>query len=232
MNRSTLDPNVLDAEPTSRTLAGELLSLAPRRAREFAKGALPAESLDQLFRLARTYNEWSTREVDDQTIHELYELLKWGPTAANSSPARFVWVKSPEGKEKLASLAMDANQAKILAAPVTVIIGYDLAFAETMPKLFPARGEMLREFYREPTVAAETAKRNSSLQGAYLIIAARTLGLDCGPMSGFDNAGVDHEFFAGTRVQSNFICSLGYGKPGTPFPRNPRLSFEEAGHWA
>jgi 3-hydroxypropanoate dehydrogenase len=232
MNRSTQDPNVLDAEPTSRTMAAELLSLAPRRAREFATGALPAQSLDQLFRLARTYNEWSTREVDDQAIHELYELLKWGPTAANSSPARFVWVKSAEGKEKLASLAMDANQAKILAAPVTVIIGYDHAFAETMPKLFPARGEMLREFYRGPTVAAETAKRNSSLQGAYLIIAARALGLDCGPMSGFDNAGVDYEFFAGTRIQSNFICSLGYGKPGTPFPRNPRLSFDDAGWWA
>ncbi|HZX71768.1 MAG TPA: malonic semialdehyde reductase, partial [Rhodanobacter sp.] len=153
-------------------------------------------------------------------------------TAANSSPARFAWVKSPEGKAKLSALAMEANRAKIMAAPVTVIVGHDLAFAEAMPQLFPARGEMLREFYREPTVAAETAMRNSSLQGAYLLIAARALGLDCGPMSGFDNAGVDREFFAGTRVQSNFICSLGYGKPGTPFPRNPRLSFGEAGWWA
>lgn len=232
MNLSDLDPNVLDAESTSRTVVAELASLALAPPRATPKGVLPAASLDQLFRLARTYNEWSAREVDDQTVQELYELLKWAPTAANSSPARFVWVKSVEGKAKLAALAMDANQAKILAAPVTVIIGHDLAFAETMPKLFPARGEALRELFRQPAVAEETAKRNSSLQGAYLITAARALGLDCGPMSGFDNAGVDREFFAGTRIQSNFICSLGYGKPGTPFPRNPRLSFDEAGRWA
>jgi len=232
MDHSNLQSNVLDVEPTSRTAAAERTSLAPLLPLAAPKGVLPATSLDQLFRLARTYNEWSAREVDDQTIHELYELLKWGPTAANSSPARFAWVKSPEGKAKLSALAMEANRAKIMAAPVTVIVGHDLAFAEAMPQLFPARGEMLREFYREPTVAAETAMRNSSLQGAYLLIAARALGLDCGPMSGFDNAGVDREFFAGTRVQSNFICSLGYGKPGTPFPRNPRLSFGEAGWWA
>jgi len=231
MNRSNIQSNVLDLDPAGRAVASEPVTrLLPAPAA--ATGALSAVSLDQLFRLARTYNEWSDREVDDQTIHELYGLFKWGPTAANSTPARFVWVKSAEGKQKLSALAMDANRAKILAAPVTAIIGYDLAFAETMPKLFPARGEMLREFYREPTVAAETAKRNSSLQGAYLIIAARALGLDCGPMSGFDNAGVDREFFAGTRIQSNFICSLGYGKPNTPFPRNPRLSFDEVGRWA
>jgi nitroreductase len=132
----------------------------------------------------------------------------------------------------LSALAMGANQAKILLAPVTVIIAYDLAFAETMPKLFPARGEAMRELFRQPAIAEATAKRNGSLQGAYLILAARALGLDCGPMSGFDNAGVDREFFAGTRIQSNFICSLGYGKSGTPFPRNPRLSFDEAGWWA
>lgn len=228
MNLPLLDSSLLDAD----RLTAELRRAPRRRADADTKTALPAASLDQLFRHARTYNEWDSRAVDEQTIHALYELLKWGPTAANSSPARFVWVKSPEGKAKLAALAMDANQSKILAAAVTVIIGYDLAFAETMPKLFPARGEMLREFYREPTVAAETALRNSSLQGAYLIMAARALGLNCGPMSGFDNAGVDREFFAGTHVQSNFICSLGYGKPGTPFPRNPRLSFEEAGRWS
>lgn len=232
MNLSNLAPNVIDSEPTSRRLAAELANLAHSRPHVITEGTLPAASLDQLFRLARTYNEWSAQEVDDQTIHDLYELLKWGPTAANSNPARFVWVKSAEGKAKLAALAMDSNQAKILAAPVTVIVGHDLAFSERMPQLFPERGEMLREFYREPTVAAETAIRNSSLQGAYLIIAARALGLDCGPMSGFDNAGVDREFFAGTRIQSNFICSLGYGEPGTPYPRNPRLSFDEAGRWA
>lgn len=228
MNLPLLDSSILDTD----RLTAELQSVPLGRLHAVTNGALPAASLDQLFRQARTYNEWDSREVDDRTIHELYELLKWGPTAANSTPARFVWVKSAEGKAKLSALAMEGNRPKILAAPVTVIIGHDLAFAETMPKLFPARGEMLREFYREPTVAAETALRNSSLQGAYLIIAARALGLDCGPMSGFDNAGVDREFFAGSRIQSNFICSLGYGKPGTPFPRNPRLSFEEAGRWA
>lgn len=206
-------------------------SQVPLRPRS-TKGALPAASLDQLFRLARTYNEWSSRDVDAQTIHELYELLKWAPTAANSSPARLVWVKSAEGKQKLSALAMDANQPKILAAPVTVIIGYDLAFPETLPQLFPARGAALREYYQQPGVNEDTARRNSSLQGAYLILAARALGLDCGPMSGFDNAGVDRAFFAGTRIHSNFICSLGYGKPGTPFPRNPRLAFDRAGWWA
>lgn len=223
------DSSILDANPP----AARLRSVPSDRSHAVrSNGALPAASLDQLFRQARTYNEWDSRDIDDQTIHALYELLKWGPTAANSSPGRFVWVKSAEGKARLSALAMDANQAKILAAPVTVIIGYDLAFSETMPQLFPDRGEALRQFYQEPEIAEATAKRNSSLQGAYLLIAARALGLDCGPMSGFDNAAVDRAFFAGTRIRSNFICSLGYGKPGTPFPRNPRLSFSEAGRWA
>ena len=192
---------------------------------------LPSASLDQLFRLARTYNGWSPQDVDDRTIHELYELLKWGPTSANSCPARFVWVKSDAGKAKLAALAAEMNRHKILAAPVTAIIGYDLDFPESMPQLFPARGEMLRQMFRQPGMTESTAMRNGTLQGAYLIMAARALGLDCGPMSGFDNAAVDREFFAGTRIQSNFICCLGYGKPGATFPRNPRLSFEEAGRW-
>lgn len=216
------------ADARRRPEPGGLVPLHPRS----TKGALPAASIDQLFRLARTYNEWSSRDVDAQTIHELHELLEWAPTAANSSPARFVWVKSAEGKAKLSALAMDANQPKILAAPVTVIIGYDLDFPETMPKLFPARGAMLREYYQQPGVNEETAKRNSSLQGAYLILAARALGLDCGPMSGFENAAVDRAFFADTHIHSNFICSLGYGEPGTLFPRNPRLAFNEAGWWA
>jgi 3-hydroxypropanoate dehydrogenase len=193
---------------------------------------LPAASLDQLFRTARTYNEWSDRAVDEQTIHDLYDLLKWGPTSANSCPARFVWVRSPEGKSQLAALAAEQNRAKILAAPLTVIIGHDLDFPELMPKLFPARGEMMREMFRKPGLAEVTALRNGSLQGAYLIVAARALGLDCGPMSGFDNAGVDKAFFAGTRIQSNFICNLGYGKPNTVFPRNPRLTFAESGRFA
>jgi 3-hydroxypropanoate dehydrogenase len=193
--------------------------------------ALPQSALDQLFLTARTYNEWSDLPVDEQTVRELYDLFKWGPTSANSCPARFVWVRSSEGKSQLASLAAEMNRAKILAAPLTVIVGYDLAFPETMPKLFPARGEMMRQAFLKPGVAEVTAARNGSLQGAYLIIAARALGLDCGPMSGFDNAGVDRAFFSGTRIKSNFICSIGYGKKGTPFPRNPRLTFEEAGHF-
>jgi 3-hydroxypropanoate dehydrogenase len=191
--------------------------------------AIQSSAADQLFNEARTYSEWTDKPVDEEKVRELYDLLKWGPTSANCCPARFVWVRSADGKAKLAALAMELNRPKILAAPVTVIIAYDLAFPETMPKLFPARAEVMRQFFQQPGVAEVTAMRNSSLQGAYLIIAARALGLDCGPMSGFDNAGVDREFFAGTRIQSNFICSFGYGKPGTPYPRNPRLTFEEAG---
>ena len=194
--------------------------------------AIQHSAVNQLFNEARTYSEWTERPVDEQKVRELYDVLKWGPTSANCCPARFVWVRSADGKAKLAALAMEVNRPKILAAPVTVIIGYDLAFPETMPKLFPARAEVMRQFFQQPGVAEVTAMRNSSLQGAYLIIAARALGLDCGPMSGFDNAGVDREFFAGTRIQSNFICSLGYGKPSTPYPRNARLTFEEAGRFA
>jgi len=193
---------------------------------------LPAAALDQLFRTARTPNDWVQEAIADDTLHALYDLLKWGPTSANSSPARFVWVRSPEAKAQLAALAMEANRPKILAAPVTVIIGHDLDFPDTMLKLFPARGEMMRGYFLQPGVAEATAMRNGTLQGAYLIIAARSLGLDCGPMSGFDNAGVDKAFFAGTRIQSNFICCLGHGKPESIFPRNPRLTFDEAGRIA
>jgi 3-hydroxypropanoate dehydrogenase len=193
---------------------------------------LPAAALDQLFRAARTPNDWLDSPLSEDTVRSLYDLVKWGPTSANSSPARFVWVRSAEGKSLLASLAMDANRPKILAAPLTVIIGHDLDFPHTMPKLFPARGEMMRGYFQQPGVAQVTAMRNGSLQGAYLIVAARALGLDCGPMSGFDNAGVDQAFFGGTRIQSNFICSLGHGKPESVFPRNPRFTFEEAGRFA
>jgi 3-hydroxypropanoate dehydrogenase len=196
------------------------------------KPQLPESSLDQLFRTARTYNGWIDRPIDDEVIYQLYELFKFGPTSANSSPARFVWVRSNEGKSALARLSSDNNKAKILAAPCTVIVGYDVDFADWMPKLFPARGEMMKEVFKQPALAEVTAFRNSSLQGAYLIIAARALGLDCGPMSGFDNGQLDREFFAGTNIKSNFICSLGYGDPVSLFPRNPRLSFVEAGRFA
>ena len=193
---------------------------------------LAASVLDQLFRNARTPNDWAPMSVDDSTVHALYDLLKWGPTSANSSPARFRWVRSAEGKSRLAALAMEPNRPKILAAPLTVIIGHDLDFHNSMPQLFPARGEMMRQYFSQPEICEPTAFRNGSLQGGYLILAARALGLDCGPMSGFDNAAVDLAFFEGTRIQSNFICCLGHGKPESVFPRNPRLSFEEAGSFA
>jgi 3-hydroxypropanoate dehydrogenase len=194
---------------------------------------LDAPALDILFRKARTRNGWSPEPVGEHLIHELYDLLKWGPTSANGCPARFVWVRSASGKAKLAAAASDTNGPKILAAPVTVIIGYDLDFGEHMPKLFPARGEAMKTmFASSPEMAETVAFRNGSLQGAYLILAARALGLDCGPMSGFDNATVDQAFFAGTRIRSNFICSLGYGTDEKLFPRNPRLTFDEAGRFA
>jgi 3-hydroxypropanoate dehydrogenase len=189
-------------------------------------------ALDRLFRTARTRNAWTDRPVTEQQVRELYDLLKFGPTSSNCCPARFVWIRSADGKQKLAALASPGNAPKILAAPVTVIVGYDLDFAEQMPKLFPARGKQMQEYFSDPLVAKTTAFRNSSLQGAYLIIAARALGLDCGPMSGFDNDAVDSEFFGGSRIKSNFICSIGYGSDQNLFPRNPRLSFEESGRLA
>jgi 3-hydroxypropanoate dehydrogenase len=189
-------------------------------------------ALDRLFRTARTRNAWTDRPVTEQQVRELYDLLKFGPTSSNCCPARFVWIRSADGKQKLAALASPGNSPKILAAPVTVIVGYDLDFAEQMPKLFPARGKQMQEYFSDPLVAKTTAFRNSSLQGAYLIIAARALGLDCGPMSGFNNDAVDSEFFANSRIKSNFICSIGYGSDQNLFPRNPRLTFEESGRFA
>jgi 3-hydroxypropanoate dehydrogenase len=211
-----------------------LLATSPSDDRLFplASSALPSASLDQLFRLARTYNEWTSQEVDDRTIHELYELLRLGPTSANCCPARFVWVKSDSGKAKLAALAAEMNRPKILAAPLTAIIGHDLDFPELMPQLFPARGEMLRQMFRQPRMTETTAMRNGTLQGAYLNVATRALGLDCGPMSGFDNAAVDREVFCGHTHPLQFHLLPWVGQPDTPFPRNPRLSFEEAGRWA
>jgi 3-hydroxypropanoate dehydrogenase len=189
-------------------------------------------ALGQLFTDARSHNGWSDQPVTEAEIRQLYDLLKFGPTATNSCPARFAWVRSAAGKAQLAALSSGNNQAKILAAPVTVIIGYDLDFAERLPVLFGSRGEAAKGWFKDPQVAATTAFRNSSLQGAYLIMAARAMGLDCGPMSGFDNAGVDRAFFAGTRIKSNFICSLGHGNGKDLFPRNPRLPFEAAGWFA
>jgi 3-hydroxypropanoate dehydrogenase len=193
--------------------------------------AMSAKSLDQIFLSARTYNGWTDTPLKEGVVRDLYDLLKWGPTSANSSPARFVWVRSTDGKAKLAGLAFEKNRPKILEAPLTVIIGNDLGFANALPKLMPQNAEAMQKVFAQPGLSEATAMRNGSLQGAYLIIAARALGLDCGPMSGFDNAGVDRAFFAGTHIQSNFICSIGYGNPDSVFPRNPRLTFEEAGHF-
>jgi 3-hydroxypropanoate dehydrogenase len=189
-------------------------------------------ALDQLFRVARTRNGWTDRAVTERQLRQLYDLVKLGPTSGNCCPARFVWVRSAEGRKKLAEFVSPNNASKILAAPVTVIIGYDLNFAEEMPKLFPARGKDMQAYFANPEIAQSTAFRNGTLQGAYLIIAARSLGLDCGPMSGFSNETVDTEFFAGTRIKSNFICSIGYGSDENLFPRNPRLAFEEAARFA
>jgi 3-hydroxypropanoate dehydrogenase len=190
---------------------------------------LDDHALDQLFRTARTRNGWTDRPVAEAQLRELHDLVKFGPTAANACPARFVWVRSAEGKARLAALASEGNRAKILAAPVTVIVGHDLAFADRLEQLNPGRGEGMKAWFADPAAAEVTAFRNGCLQGAYLMIAARALGLDCGPMSGFDNDAVDAAFFAGTRIRSNFICGLGYGSDERLFPRQPRLSFDEAG---
>jgi 3-hydroxypropanoate dehydrogenase len=190
---------------------------------------LDDQAIDRLFRAARTRNGWTERPVTELQLRELYDLMKFGPTSANCCPARFVWVRNPEGKRRLAAFAAPTNAPKILAAPVTVIVGYDLDFAEQVPKLFPQRGKDMQAFFPILWLRKPLPFRNSSLQGAYLIMAARALGLDCGPMSGFSNEGVDSEFFANTRIKSNFICSIGYGSDENLFPRNPRPAFDEAG---
>lgn len=188
---------------------------------------LDTAALDQLFRTARSQNAFLDKPVEDSQLHALYELLKWGPTAANTTPARFVFVKSEEAKQKLAPALSEGNLAKTLAAPVTVIVGYDEDFHEKLPYLFP-HADAKSWFDGPRENRHEAALRNGSLQGAYLLLAARALGLDAGPMSGFDNAKVDAAFFAGTTVKSNFLINLGYGDPAGVFPRLPRLSFDEA----
>jgi 3-hydroxypropanoate dehydrogenase len=189
---------------------------------------LSAEALDQLFRNAHTHNAWLDKPVTDETLRELYDLIKWGPTSANSSPARFVFIRSEQAKERLRPVLAPGNVEKTMAAPVTVIVAYDLKFYEKLPKLFPHKPSMRALFEENPQFAEETARRNSSLQGAYLIVGARALGLDSGPMSGFDNAKLDEEFFPGSHVHSNFLCNLGYGDPAKVSPRSPRLEFDEA----
>jgi 3-hydroxypropanoate dehydrogenase len=184
-------------------------------------------STEQLFIEARTQNGYQPGAVSDDTLRQLYELMKWGPTAANSGPARLIFVRSPAAKDKLLGCVSPGNVNKVREAPVTVIVGMDLDFHEQLPKLFP-HVDARAWFANDVAKRAESAMRNSSLQGGYLILAARALGLDCGPMSGFDHAKIDAAFWAGSSVKTNFICALGRGDPAKVFQRNPRLSFEEA----
>jgi 3-hydroxypropanoate dehydrogenase len=206
------------------------------------KQALDDRALDQIFREARTHSSWLDQPVPDDLLKQIYDLMKWGPTSANSSPARFVLIRSAAGKERLRPALSPGNVDKTMSAPVTVIVAYDLLFFDKLPKLFPHKPAMRELFASNPQLVESTAKRNSSLQGAYLMIAARALGLDCGPMSGFDNAKVDEEFFGAGKecegceqeffpaghVKSNFLCNLGYGDPAKLLPREPRLDFHEA----
>jgi len=199
-------------------------------------------ALDQLFRNARTHSFWLPKPVEDDTLRQLYELMKWGPTSANSCPARILFLRTQEAKQRLVPSLAPANVEKVIAAPVTAIVGFDFRFYDALPKLFPQAPGFKDMFEKSPELADSTARRNSSLQGAYMILAARALGLDCGPMSGFDNARVDldffgagkeisdcdQEFFPSTHVRSNFLCNIGYGDHSRLFSRNPRLEFEEA----
>lgn len=182
-------------------------------------------ALDQLFRMARTYNGYLDKPVTRAQLDAIWELMKFGPTSANCLPARLVWCESQESKEKLAGFSSSTNGDKIRKAPVTVIIGMDLEFYEHLPDLFP-HADARSWFTSNDALAEATAFRNSSLQGAYFILAARALGLDTGPMSGFDNAAVDASFFAGSKTKSNFISTLGYGDPASIFGRSPRPAFD------
>jgi 3-hydroxypropanoate dehydrogenase len=192
------------------------------------RASIDPSALDQVFRSARTQNGFLDQPAPDAQLRELYELLKWGPTSNNCSPARFVFLRTREAKERLRPALMPRNVEKTLNAPVTVIVATDEAFFEKLPQLLPHNPQAIDLYKGHRELAESTAFRNGTLQGAYLIIAARALGLDCGPMSGFDNAEVDSAFFGGTSLRSNFLCNLGVGDPGKLFPRSPRLTFEEA----
>jgi 3-hydroxypropanoate dehydrogenase len=187
---------------------------------------LDDHALDVLFREARTFNAWQERDVSDALLQAVYELAKMGPTAANSQPMRVVFVKSPEAKEKLKAHLDAGNVDKTMSAPVTAIVAFDVEFYEKMPEVFPHAPTAINWFKGQDNTTH--LQRNSSLEGAYLMLAARSLGLDCGPMSGFNNAGVDAEFFAGTNWKSNFIFNIGYGDKTKLFPRLPRLAFDDA----
>src|SRR5262245_50986332 len=199
-------------------------------------------ALDQLFRAARTHVAWLPRPVGDDVLREIYELMKWGPTSANLCPARVLFLRTKEAKERLRPALAPGNVEKVMTAPVTAVVAHDERFYEQASKLFPHNPGIRDLFANSPGLAESTAFRNGSLQGAYLILAARALGLDCGPLSGFDNAKVDVEFFSDEacravstpevpavgHLRSNFLCNLGYGDPAKLFPRSPRLTFDEA----
>ena len=188
--------------------------------------AIDETALRQLFLDARTHNKWQSKDVPDELLRRLVDVLKMGPTSANCSPARFIFVKSTEAKERLKPHLSAGNREKTMQAPVCAIIGYDLEFYEQLPKLFP-HTDARSWFAGQPEKIKVTAFRNGTLQGGYLILAARALGLDTGPMSGFDNEGVDKAFFAGTGVKSNFLCNLGYGDWAGVMQRSPRFTFAE-----
>ncbi len=180
----------------------------------------------QLFLDARTHNKWQPKDVPDALLHQLVDVLKMGPTSANCSPGRFVFLKSREAKERLNPHLSEGNREKTMQAPVCTIVAYDLEFYEHLPRLFP-HTDARSWFAGQPDKIKETAFRNGTLQGAYLILAARALGLDCGPMSGFDNTAVDNAFFSGTSIKSNFLCNIGYGDWAGVMPRSPRFTFAE-----
>jgi 3-hydroxypropanoate dehydrogenase len=188
---------------------------------------LDAAALDQIFRTARTHRRWTGEPVTDEELQALYELLKWGPTSGNCCPARFVFVKSGEAKERLKPALDAGNVAQTMAAPATVIVAYDLEFYEKLPKLVPHR-DARTPFLGRHELIRSTALQSGTLQGAYLIVAARALGLDCGPMGGFDAGKVDAAFFPDGKIRSNFLCNLGHGDPASLHPRAPRLAFDEA----
>jgi 3-hydroxypropanoate dehydrogenase len=189
---------------------------------------LDNQVLDTIFRTARTYHGWLDKPVSTATLQALWDLMKWGPTSANCSPARVLFVQTRQAKERLRPALSPNNLDKTMAAPVCAIIGYDTRFYEHLPQLFPANPDMQQRFANAPALAESTAFRNGTLQGAYFIIAARSLGLDCGAMSGFDNAKVDAEFFPDGRVKSNFLCNIGHGDPASIRPLSPRFTFDEA----
>ncbi len=189
--------------------------------------SLSEEAMEQIFIKARTHSVWLPEPVSDELLREIYNLMKWGPTSANCSPARIVFVKSKEAKEKLLPCMASGNVEKTKTAPVTAILAQDMEFYEKLPKLFPHTDARSWFVGNQPLIDA-TAFRNGTLQGAYFMIAARSLGLDCGPMSGFDNTKLDAAFFQGTSWKSNFVCNLGYGDSGKLYPRSPRLDFDEA----